>query len=215
MKEIRIMVVDDHKLVREGLSKLLELEKDFKVVGQASSCDEAIRKVFSCKPDLVLVDMNMPEISGAELADRLRRACPGCKVVAVTAYDDPATLAQFERMRLDGFVLKASGLKELFSAIRTVMEGGRYLDPKVEAKMPSPEESAELCPLEELTPREREIVDLVAQGYANRDIAEKLVISQKTVKNHISRILKKLRLRDRTQLAIMVHRGLPTARRRP
>ena len=202
---LRIVVVDDHKLFRDGLREVLGLESDLKVVAEAGDGEEALQVVREHLPDIVLFDVNMPKIDGVQLVRELNNLKIRTAKIAVSAYDDEECLATLSAEGVLGFVLKSSGRAELTAAIRSVSRGQSYVDPRVAGKLMTSfaKRKNENDLLGELTPREKEILYWLAQGLSNLEVASRMVLSEKTVKNHVSHMLKKLDLRDRTQAAIM------------
>ena len=202
---IKVVLADDHKLFRDGLKKLLELEPDVTVVGEAGNGEEAIALVRDHTPNLLLFDINMPRMDGVQLIRELNNQKIQIATIAVSAYDDEDCLATLSAEGVMGFVLKTSSRNELLSAIRAVSQGQSYVDPRVAGKLMTSfskrKNDSDL--LKELTSREKEILYWLAQGFSNIEIANHTVLSEKTVKNHVSHTLKKLDLRDRTQAAIL------------
>ena len=205
MNTIRVVLADDHRLFRDGLKRLLEMEADIEVVGEAKDGFEAVEVVKRLQPQVLLFDVNMPRMDGVQVVKELRETCRQVRFVAITAFDDEDHLAALSSVGIDGYVLKASGLVELLSAVRSVTRGENYVDPKVAGKLLTSfhrrREERDL--LVELTPREREVLYWLSQGFSNAEIAVKMVLSEKTVKNHVSHVLRKLELNDRTQAAVL------------
>jgi len=209
MRRIRVVLADDHRLFREGLKRLLDMESDIEVVGEGRDGAEALQIVRETSPDVLLFDVNMPTMNGVELVKELTHSgARNLKFVAITAFDDEDHLAALSSVGVHGYVLKASGLIELLSAIRSVARGEAYVDPHVAGKLLTSfhrrREERDL--LLDLTPREVEVLYWLAQGYGNGEIAQRMVLSEKTVKNHISHVLRKLELSDRTQAAVLAWR---------
>lgn len=202
---ISVIVADDHKLFRDGVRKLLEPESDIQVVGEAEDGIEALDVVRDNDPDILLFDVNLPRLDGLQLVRELNNFHARVKYVALSAYDDEERLSALSAEGVQGFVLKASGKVELLSAIRSAHRGQNYVDPKVAGRLLTSfyKRKEDTDQLYELTPREKEILYWLSQGFSNHEIANKMVLSEKTVKNHVSHVLKKLDLRDRTQAAIM------------
>ncbi|HHZ20462.1 MAG TPA: response regulator transcription factor [Firmicutes bacterium] len=206
---IRILLADDHELLRQGLIKLLSIEPDFEVVGEAKNGQEALELALKLQPDVVLMDVNMPALNGIEATKRLREVNPAIRILALTVCTDDQYVHEIIRAGATGYVLKDVDSATLFEAIRVVAEGEAYIQPSLlvrlldEFKIWRGKEINQFTPEElGLTEREMEIVQLISQGENNKTIAEKLFISEKTVKNHVSSILRKLDLTDRTQLAV-------------
>ena len=202
---IQIVLADDHKLFRDGLRKILELEPEVKVVGEASNGEEALQLLREHNPDIVLFDINMPKMDGVQLAREINSLKLKVVPIAVSAYDDEDCLATLSAEGVMGFVLKSSGRVELIAAIRAAHRREPYVDPRVAGKLMTSfaKRKSESDLLAELSPREKVVLYWLAQGYSNLEVAEKTVLSEKTVKNHVSHMLKKLELRDRTQAAVM------------
>lgn len=212
-RRIRLLVVDDHVLFRQGLRTILQSEPDLEVVGEASDGLEAVSLARSREPDVVLMDVRMPRMDGVEATRRIR-AEGGPQVLILSTYDDDELVLEALRVGAAGYLLKDFPAEELINAIRTVHHGGGVLIPppiaaKVVAELrrrPAPRESG---PHEPLTPREEEILGYLARGLSNREIAGALHLSEGTVKNYVSRIYAKLGARDRAQAALWaVQRGL-------
>lgn len=203
MSPIRVLIADDHVVMREGISFLLEAEPDIQVVGQASDGQEAWEKARQLKPDIVLMDITMPGISGLEATRQLRAALPETQVLVLTMHEGDEFFFRMLQAGASGYVLKGASSDELLNAIRAVHRGGVYLYPTMAKKLltdymsrPSTEQSS----YDDLTPREREILTLIAQGLTNREIAAKLVISVNTVGTHRQNIMEKLDLHNKSEL---------------
>lgn len=209
MPSIRLLLVDDQQLVREGLSSLLDAQPNLDVVGQAENGREAIALVPTLQPDVVLMDVRMPVMDGVAATRSLQAEFPEVKVLVLTTFDDDEYLSQALRYGAKGYLLKDTPAAELAAAIQAVYGGASYLGPGLLDKMlaPPPRSSAASTSpppeLAELTPREREVLACLGVGCSNREIAQALYISERTVKNHVSRILHCLNLRDRTQAALL------------
>jgi DNA-binding NarL/FixJ family response regulator len=208
MGKIRIAVADDHRLFREGLRRLLELERDFEIVGEAKDGAEAVDLILATDPDIVLLDINMPRMDGGQVIKRLRGANIHTKFMAITAYDDEEHLANLSALGINGYILKSSSMPELLAALRAVHSGESYVDPKVVGKLLSSfqKHKEENDVMQMLTQREKEVLFWLSQGFNNLEISNKMVLSEKTVKNHVSHLLKKLNLNDRTQAAVLAWR---------
>jgi len=206
---IRVLIVDDQRLMREGLRILLEMEPDLEVVGEAGDGEVAVDCFAVLGPDVVLMDVRMPVMDGVEATRRLRERWPGARVIILTTFDDDAYLFEGLRAGALGYLLKDVSGQDLARAVRTVAAGGALIDPSVTRKVvaelarraPSiwPPENALREPLSE---REREILRLVSQGLSNGEIAVRLSLAEGTVKNYVTTILQKLQARDRTQAAL-------------
>ena len=209
MAMIRILLVDDQALFREGLSTLLSVQPDLEVVGEAGNGEEALRVAASLHPDVVLMDLQMPVLDGVAATRRLRAAQPECRVIVLTTFDDGEYVFEGLRAGAVGYLLKDAPSEKLVEAIRAAARGESFLQPSVAAKVVA--EFARLSdraappppPLvEPLSERELEILRLVAAGSSNREVAAALFIAEGTVKNHLTNILGKLGVRDRTQAAL-------------
>lgn len=208
---IRILIVDDQWLVREGIASLLEIEEDFLVVGTASDGQEAVMQAATVQPDIILMDIRMPNMTGIEATAQIRPAHPNCQIIMLTTFDDEEYVVQSLLAGACGYLMKDTPAPDLAQAIRLANAGIYQLGPEIAGKLvgslrASPPAAS---PTEEipLTPREIEILALLANGATNREIAEKLVVSEGTVKNHVSNILQSLNLRDRTQAAVYAVRN--------
>ncbi len=218
---IRVLIVDDQRLMRDGLRALLELQDGLAIVGEAGSGHDALAEVAATAPDVVLMDVRMPQMSGVEATRALRERGDRPRILILTTFDDDQYVFDALKAGAAGYVLKDLPAAALAAAIRTVHGGGVHLAPTVASKVvaelarlhvpasaPAPVAApastlpASAGPVEELTPREHEVLRLLATGASNREIGAQLFISEGTVKNHISNILGRLGLRDRTQAAI-------------
>ncbi|MDR1581107.1 MAG: response regulator transcription factor [Synergistaceae bacterium] len=207
MKKIRIVIADDHRLFREGLRRLLELESDIEIVGEAKDGAEAVDLILITDPDVVLLDINMPKMDGGEVIKHLRGSNIHSKFMAITAYDDEEHLANLSAQGINGYILKSSSMPDLLAALRSVSDGESYVDPKVVGKLLSSfKRKEENDVMQLLTQREKEVLFWLSQGFNNLEISAKMVLSEKTVKNHISHLLRKLNLNDRTQAAVLAWR---------
>jgi DNA-binding NarL/FixJ family response regulator len=209
---ICVLLVDDQSLVRQGLKALLELEPDLRVVGEADNGQTAIELVEALQPDVILMDVRMPVMDGVAATREIGKRFAGTKVLVLTTFDDDEYVAAAMRYGAMGYLLKDTPSEELAAAIRAVYKGYAQLGPglvqKVMSKVPPPTlaESRSLPPgFTELTPRECEVLRLIATGTSNQEIAASLYISEGTVKNHVTNILRRLNLRDRTQAAILAN----------
>jgi DNA-binding NarL/FixJ family response regulator len=204
---IRVVVADDQQIVREGFTALLETQEDIAVVGSASDGEEAVRVCAEQRPDVVLMDVRMPGVDGIEATRRLE----GTRVIILTTFDLDDYVYDALSAGASGFLLKDAGAERLFEAVRVVAAGEALLAPAVTRRLiaefarqrprvrPTPER------LSELTPRETEVLRLIAEGLSNLEIADRLVLSDETVKTHVSRVLFKLGLRDRTQAVVAAY----------
>lgn len=204
---IRILICDDQSLFREALRTLLSAYKELEVIGEAANGEEALRIAFSQTPDIILMDLRMPVMDGVEATRRIVQMSKGIKVIVLTTFDDDETVFEGLRAGAVGYLLKDVSSDKLVEAIKTAYRGEYFLLPSITAKVvsefsriskPAPKHRDDFLP-DALSPREVEILKLVATGASNREIAETLVISEGTVKNHLSSILSKLGVRDRMQ----------------
>lgn len=205
--KIRLAIVDDHSLMREGLAKLLQMESRFEVVKKASDGMEILEELETKKEiDVMLLDINLPQLSGIEILKKIRRAGQDTKVIMLTIHDNKEYLIEALNAGANGYVLKDAQSDDLIRAIETVYNGGSYVHPSLAGEL-FQEISRQRVRKENpsgdlLTRRENEVLCLIAKGQSNKGISDKLHISEKTVKNHVSSILRKLNLQDRTQAAI-------------
>ena len=205
MRKIRVLVVDDHRLVRDGIRALLALAADIEVVGEAANGKEALQKVKRLSPDVVLMDLAMPLMGGLEATRRIRKQFAGTKVLAVTQYDDSEYVIPVIEAGARGFISKMAAFSELASAIQAVYNGDSFLTPSAAAalveeyqqKTPS---LLEGDPYQQLSDREREVLKLVVEGYTARQIADMLVLSPKTVEWYKNSLMKKLNLHNKADL---------------
>jgi NarL family two-component system response regulator LiaR len=203
---IRVLIADDHAVVRQGLRTFLELQDDIEVVADACDGEEAVAAARDDRPDVVLMDLVMPGVDGIEATRRILRERPGTRVIALTSFLDDDKVRPAGRAGAAGYLLKDVEPGELVRAIHTVNDGGALLHPAVTARLMR--EVAEDEPDANLTAREREVLALVARGLPNKLIARELGIAEKTVKAHMTSILAKLGVTDRTQAALLaVRRG--------
>ena len=207
----RVVIADDDDLMRAGLVELLSGEPDIEIAGQARTGREAIERARRLRPDVVLMDVRMPDLDGIAATAELATAEPDAKVVILTTFEQDDYIFGALRAGASGFLLKRTRPEELIAAVRTVAAGDSLLSPSVTrrvidrmAQQPTPDLS-DHAKLDELTPREREVLELVAGGLSNREIAAELVIEEATVRSHIRRILMKLDLRDRVQVVIFAY----------
>ena len=200
---IRIFIVDDHAVVRLGLRTMLESEHDMKVVGMAGSGREALQKIPAAMPDIVLTDLRMREMSGAEMLLELRSVCPQVRSIVLTNYHSDEDVFGAVTAGIMAYILKSSSLEQVTDAIRRVFAGERALPPHIAHQL------AQRIARNPLSTRELEILRLVARGMKNHEIAQKLSISANTVSNHVVSLLEKLEVRDRTEATAMaVQQGL-------
>lgn len=205
MNAIRVALADDHPVVLTGVKALLQSSPDFEVVGEAVTGTAALDLVARVLPDVAVFDISMPELSGLDLAEELAKRCPDVKLLALTVHEDRAYVQRLLQAGVRGYLLKRTAAEDLAHAIRAVASGGIYLDPAVAAKaLPQSADrtrGSEGAPDgEELSPRERDVLRLTAQGYANKEIASRLGISIKSVETYKARAATKLNLRTRAEI---------------
>lgn len=204
MTKLRIFLADDHAILRDGLKALVNAQADMEVVGEADNGRTAWLKVKELLPDVVVMDVSMPELNGVQATEILKRECPQVKVLALTAYKDKAYLDQLLKVGALGYVLKMSAAQELIEALRMVAAGNVYVDQEMTEKIAEGYVRNQFLRgatrHRELTNREEEVMRLIAQGYANKEIATKLEISVKTVESHKTNVMEKLELKSRTEI---------------
>jgi DNA-binding NarL/FixJ family response regulator len=210
---MKIIICDDQAIVRDGLEMLLKLERDIDVIGLASDGAEAVRLVAEKAPDLVLMDLKMPVMNGIEATGQIRTEYPAVKVLVLTTYDDDEWVLDAIRAGASGYLLKDTSREEVVKAIRGTVAGKTYVDPSVAGKVLRQASSHQNQPTtlitDILTERETEVLRLIARGLSNADIADKLYLSEGTVRNHVSAILAKLGVADRTRAAVLaIQHGL-------
>jgi DNA-binding NarL/FixJ family response regulator len=207
---IRLVIADDQSMIRTGLKLVVDAEEGFEVVGEASDGQEAIEVVRAARPDVVLMDIRMPRLDGLAATRELVHEIPGLRILILTTFDQDEYVYEALRAGASGFLLKVAPPEQLVEAIRVVAEGNALIDPAVTRRViaafagqhPAPEPPQELS---ELTPRELEVLGLLASGMANHEIATELVVSEATAKTHVARILMKLNLRDRAQAVVFAY----------
>ena len=202
-EKITVLIVDDHAIVRQGLRTYLDLQSDIQVVGEAADGQQAIDKVRDLLPDIVLMDMVMPNMNGVDATREVTSISPSTKVIVLTSFSEDEQVFASIKAGAQGYLMKDVLPQELVRAIRTVHKGEAQLDPEIARKLmhefSNPQPSK---PKHDLTERELEVLRLISLGKTNKDISEDLVLSEKTVKTHVSNILQKLHLSDRTQAAV-------------
>jgi DNA-binding NarL/FixJ family response regulator len=203
---IRLLLVDDQDIVRRGLRALLSTADDLLVVGEAANGQVAIEMLDQVTPDVVLMDIRMPVMDGVTATAQVLFRLPTCKVLVLTTFDDQDYVNQALQNGASGYLLKDTPFDELTQSIRLVYKGYTQLGPGLSPRLSVASEiQADLSIFEQLTAREQEILEQISQGASNREIADRLYLSEKTVRNHITHILSQLGLRDRTQAAIYMH----------
>lgn len=201
---LKVLIADDHALIRQGLKALLSLEDDITVSGEAQNGEETLALIKQYKPDVVLMDINMPGMTGIQVIKRIKSEALLTKVILLTVENDKNILLQAIEIGADGYVLKDSPPSELIEGIKRVAKGENYIDKSLVSilfqKVTHSDEMAHQ--LHDLTERELEVLELISQGYSNIEIAAKLFLAEKTVKNNITRIFKKLEVKDRVQATL-------------
>jgi DNA-binding NarL/FixJ family response regulator len=202
-ESIRVLVVEDHHMVRQGLVSLLNVVDDLEVIGEATNGVEAITQFRKRQPDITLIDLRMPRLGGVEVIERIRMETPNARFIVLTTYDGDEDIYRALQAGARAYLLKGMTSEELIATIRSVHAGNSFIPPAIAQKL------AERIGTEELTPRESDVLEQIVHGKNNREIATELVISETTVKTHINRLLGKLGVTDRTQAATSaIQRGL-------
>ena len=207
---IKLVIADDHALLRQGIKNVLELEPDFQVIGEAGDGEEAVKRVAELNPDIVLLDINMPKLNGLEVTRKLRDVKANAKVIILTIHDDENYVLELVKAGAAGYLLKDIEPGMLIKAIRTVNDGESFIYPTLAKKLfgqitrneEKREAAAQRRSEERLTEREVEVLQLIAQGLSNHEMAQKLYLSEKTVKNHLTNIFRKINVTDRTQAVL-------------
>lgn len=223
MDTIRILLADDHPIVREGLRAVLETQPDFKVIAEADNGNDALRLALAQQPDILLLDLEMPVLDGVETIRRLRQEQPHARIIVFTAFDNDERIIHAVQAGANGYLLKGAPRDEIFNAIRVTMEGGSLLQPIIASKLlrhvghqqpatvPTHVVSLHDSTYEPLTRRELEVLNLLAQGMPNKEIASHLVISVRTAKFHVTSIIGKLGATNRTEaVSLAAQKGLIT-----
>jgi two-component system response regulator NreC len=217
MKKIRIMLVDDHDVIRAGLKSFLQSYEDFEVVAEAGNGEQAIPRAMEMRPEVILMDITMPGMDGLEATRQLRVLCPECLILALTVHDDKQYFMQMLAGGASGYITKQAAADELVEAIHTIASGNVYLQPALArwlledyqrlvrqapsiSSIVSEEEEDHVIGLDVLSLRERQVLELVAQGQNNQEIGQRLELSPKTIARHRERIMKKLNMHSRTEL---------------
>jgi len=207
---INVMIADDHSLMRKGLQQILELEDDIRVIAQAKDGNEAVEKAISTQPDVILMDINMPKKNGLEAIKELKEKGSTARIIVLTIHEDREYLRKSMKAGASGYIMKDAESDHLIEAIRVVYSGETYIQPNINENFVKEDDDYRSSDIikeleqDNLTQREIEVLLLIAEGKNNREIADELFISDKTVKNHVSNIFKKIDVSDRTQAAVYV-----------
>jgi two-component system, NarL family, response regulator LiaR len=205
---IRVLIVDDHAVVREGLRAFLETQNEIEVAGEAADGNEAVEVASRLAPDVILMDLVMPELDGVQAMRALRERVPDARVIVLTSFLDEDKLLPAIRAGAAGYLLKNADPKELARAVRAAHAGEALLDPVVAARLVETlAADGGVDPIDRLTPREREVLVLIGRGFPNKRIAQELGLAEKTVKTHVGHVLAKLGVTDRTQAAVLAVRA--------
>lgn len=215
MAKLRILLVDDHEVVREGMKRLLAAQPTTELVGEAQDGEEAVACVKKLRPDLVMMDVSMPRLNGIEATRALKSASPDTKVLALTVHEDDGYVREFLEAGAAGYLLKRATTEEVLRAIQVIADGGIYIDPRVTRALADPLASSNggNTPGTELSERETEVMRLIALGYANKEIAAQLELSVKTIETYKARSMEKLGLKSRVDIVRLAtargwfHRG--------
>lgn len=203
MKRIRLFVVDDHPVVRKGVESIFDCEADIEVVGTAASAQEALERIPDLQVDVLLTDLRMEGMSGDELIAQLHQTCPGVRSAVLTNFHSDEDVFRAMRSGVKAYLLKSSSMEEVIAVVRRVYAGERWIPPHIAQQL------ADRVARNQLSSREVEILQLIANGMKNREIADTLCISQHTVRNHVNNVLEKLNSRDRTEaVTIALRQGL-------
>lgn len=208
MTKIKLIIVDDHKLFREGIKALLAVTDDIEIVGEAEDGATALKRIRELEPDVVLMDINMPGLNGIQVTEQILAQHPKTRIIMLTMLEDDASIFHAMRAGARGYLLKGAEPEEVLSVIRAVAEGQALFGPAIATRLMqyfkelSAKPAVSDSPFPELTDRELELLRLIAQGLNNQEIAQKLVLSPKTVRNHITNIFSKLQVADRAQAIV-------------
>jgi two-component system response regulator NreC len=214
MKKVRLLVADDHKIFRQGIKKLLEEEPDLQVVGESADGRETVKKATELKPDIILMDIAMANLNGLEATKQIKKVLPETKVIMLTMHKNEEYVLQSFQAGASGYILKEGAVEELVSAIRSIHQDKSFLSPTVsktlvDAYLRKMETGKTETPFDLLTDREREVLQLIAEGYTNREVAKQLFISVKTVEAHRAHIMQKLNIHDIAKLVkYAIQKGL-------
>lgn len=207
MEKTKVFIADDHVMVRQGIKKLLELEGNIEVIGQAGDGESALAQIKELKPQIVLLDLNMPVLDGVNVIKMIKQQNVDTKIIVLTIHDELEYLIKTANEGADGYILKGSDMEVLFEAIKAVKNGETYIQSNLASQLikklnKSEEEDSDKNKIRSLSKREIQVLIFITQGLSNKDIAEKLNISEKTVKNHVSNMFKKIKVNDRVQATV-------------
>jgi two-component system response regulator NreC len=214
MRKIKLLVADDHKIFRQGIKKLLEEEPDLQVAGEAADGRDAVKKATELKPDVILMDITMSTLNGLEATKQIKKVLPDVRVIMVTMHKNEEYVLQSFQAGASGYILKEGAVEELVSAIRSIHQDKSFLSPSISKTLISAylrkmETGKTQTPFDLLTDREREVLQLIAEGYTNREVAKALFISVKTVEAHRAHIMQKLNIHDIAKLVkYAIQKGL-------
>lgn len=214
MKKVKLLLADDHKIVRQGIKKLLEEEPDLQVAGEAANGREAVKKATELKPDVILMDITLSNLNGLEATKQIKKVLPDVKVIMLTMHKNEEYVLQSFQAGASGYILKEGAVEELVSAIRSIHQDKSFLSPTIsktliDAYLRKMETGKTETPFDLLTDREREVLQLIAEGYTNREVAKSLFISVKTVEAHRAHIMQKLNIHDIAKLVkYAIQKGL-------
>ncbi len=201
--DLRVLVVDDHPLFRQGVVDTLMKEPGFEVVGEAGTIEEALIRVRLTRPDVVLLDVALPDGSGVDAVGPILQELPATKVAILTSSDDSDVVLAALRAGAAGYLLKGTGSTELIAALKAICRGENYTSPKAASRLLTEVAHPHTAPGADLTPRERTVLEMLGQGLTNREIAQRLYLSEKTVKRHVTVVMQKLGVRNRVEAALM------------
>lgn len=207
MEKIKVMIVDDHDVVRRGVKTFLLTDDEIDIVGEASSGNEGVELALELKPDVILMDLIMENGTGIEATEKIMKQLPNCKIIILTSYYDDEKVFPALEAGAFSYMLKTSSGEEISNAIKKAARGENVIEPKVASAMMNRIRTPEKMPHDDLTERELEVLICIGNGLTNSEISEKLFIGIKTVKTHVSNILSKLGVQDRTQAAVYAHRN--------
>ena len=214
MKKVRLLIADDHKIFRQGIKKLLEEEPDLQVVGEAADGRDTVKKATELKPDIILMDIAMANLNGLEATKQIKKVLPESKIIMLTMHKNEEYVLQSFQAGASGYILKEGAVEELVSAIRSIHQDKSFLSPTVsktlvDAYLRKMETGKTETPFDLLTDREREVLQLIAEGFTNREVAKQLFISVKTVEAHRAHIMQKLNIHDIAKLVkYAIQKGL-------